>query len=130
MASVHQRDLRMAMRIAGFQLIMCLVLTGALMLVKHAAGWAALAGGLTGVLASGCFAVVSLRSGEQASSARIVVDFYLGEVGKLVVIIVCMAAIFTFWPGIQEGFNALALFGAFLLTQAAYIVAPVLMERG
>ncbi len=130
MASAHQRDQKMALRLAGFQLVTSLVLAGVLMLIKPAAAWAALAGSLTGVLASGCFAAVSLRSGEQASSARIVFDFYVGEVGKLVVIVVCMVAVFRYWPGIQEGFNALALFGAFLLTQAAYIVAPAFIEKG
>lgn len=127
MLASRRYDVRLALLIALIQLAMSVILASGLWLLDPATGWAALVGGLTGGVASGVFALISLR--QTASSGKMLLGFYLGEAVKLLVIVVSLTAVFKFLPFVHEGDKALALFGAFLLTQAAYIVAPSLVKQ-
>ncbi|RLA47478.1 MAG: hypothetical protein DRR06_02435 [Gammaproteobacteria bacterium] len=133
MIRVRHGDLELALYIGLVQLVISLLLAGALMLINPVTSSAALAGGLTGLLASACFALICLRSDDQRSAAKIVVDFYLAQAAKWIVVVVSMAISFIYLPafdeGIDEGINVLALFGAFLLTQSAYIAVPVFLKK-
>ena len=145
MIRVRHGDLELALYIGLVQLVMSLLLAGVLMLINPVTSSAALAGGLTGLLASGCFAVICLRPDDQRSAGKVVVDFYLAQAVKWIVIVVGMSISFIYLPAfnvgndvvngvgndkaIDEGMNVLALFGAFLLTQSAYIAIPLFLKK-
>jgi F0F1-type ATP synthase assembly protein I len=119
-------DLGLAGCIAAIQLTFSITLGAALSLLNPHTGLAALTGGLTGLLASGCFALIVLGSKKQQSAGRIVFDFYLAELVKLATVVACSILIFKHMPIVWNGLNVLALFGAYLLMQGAYILAPII----
>ena len=129
MTSASQDDLKLALYIAIVQLVLAFLIAAVLLMAGLATASAGLAGGLIGLLASTCFALISLRSGEQSSAGKIVTDFFLGQAAKWIVIVVCMVATFKYLPDIDKGLNILALLGVFLVTQSAYIVAPTLLNK-
>lgn len=89
------------------------------------AGYSGLCGGLIAWLPNVYFAHKAFRfSGARAAQA-IVRSFYAGEAGKLVLTAVLFALVFA---GVKP-LDALALFGAFLLTQLVNWFAPLLMKR-
>lgn len=108
------------------QLIVVLLLAAALWQWRGAvAGYSGLCGGLIAWLPNVYFAHKAFRfSGARAAQA-IVRSFYAGEAGKLVLTAVLFALVFA---GVKP-LDALALFGAFLLTQLVNWFAPLLMKR-
>ncbi|SDG50993.1 F0F1 ATP synthase subunit I [Phytopseudomonas seleniipraecipitans] len=89
------------------------------------AGYSSFCGGLIAWLPNVYFAHKAFRfSGARAAQA-IVRSFYAGEAGKLVLTAVLFALVFA---GVKP-LDALALFGAFLLTQLVNWFAPLLMKR-
>jgi F0F1-type ATP synthase assembly protein I len=128
MISASQEDLKLTLYIAAVQLILALLLAVVFLLVGTVTASAALAGGLIGLLASGCFALISFRSGERSSAGKIVTDFYLAQIAKWAVIVISLSITFRYLPGIDKGWNVLVLLGVFLSTQSAYIFAPTLLK--
>lgn len=90
---------------------------------------AALAGALIGFAASCSFALISLRSGTDRSAGRILLDLYLGQLAKWIVIVITMVATFKYLPGVDQNLNILMLLAIFLLTQSAYIIAPSAVKK-
>ena len=129
MTSARQGDLTLALTIAATQIALALLLAAICFLVATTTASAVLAGGLIGVLASSSFALVSLRSAEHNSAGKILLDFYLGQVVKWIVIVIGMIVAFRFLPGIDHNLNVLVLLGAFLLTQSAYIIVPTFLKK-
>ena len=81
------------------------------------------------IIASGYFAVVSLKLPKNASPGMILARFYIGEVGKFVIVAVCFGGVFKYLPELIQGRHAIILFAAFLIAQLAYVVAPLLLEE-
>ena len=129
MNSASQEDLKLALYIAIVQLVLALVMAAVLLIAGIATASAGLAGGLIGLLASGGFAMISLRSEKRSSAGKIVTDFYLGQIAKWTIIVITMTTTFKYLPGIDKGLNVLALLGVFLSTQSVYIVAPTLLKK-
>jgi len=107
------------------QLAISLLIAGFLLVAGGATlAWMALFGGWTGMLANGCFVVLSLRVAKTASAGRILTGFYLGQAVKVAILILCLVAVFVYVPEAGEGLNVLALLGTLFATQMTYIVAP------
>jgi len=88
------------------------------------AGYSGLLGGLIVWLPNLYFAHKAFRFTGARAAQAIVRSFYAGEAGKLVLTSVLFALTFA---GVKP-LDALALFGAFLLTQSVNWFAPLLMR--
>lgn len=126
---MRRSDQKLTGCVAAMQLLLSVMLAAALSLIDVKVGLVAMTGGVIGLLASACFALVTLRSGQQISAGRVVLDFYLGEVVKLAVVIVCLILAFRNIPVVWDSVNVLALLGAYLLTQSANIIAPIILAK-
>lgn len=71
--------------------------------------------------------VLNRDSGELKPGA-VLARFYIGEVGKFIVIAVCFTVVYRHFPELVHGYNAVALFAAFLIAQTAYVVAPFILK--
>lgn len=129
MDSLHRGDLKLALTIAVTQLTVVLLLAILFVLFETSMISAALAGALIGLAASCSFALVSLRSGTDRSAGRVLLDLYLGQIAKWIVIVISMVATFKYLPGVDQGLNILVLLAVFLLTQSAYIIAPSVVQK-
>lgn len=122
--------IRLALRFVLVQLAICsaIVLVTWLIFDQKMAR-AALAGSMINVIASAYFALVSLKLPKNATPGIILARFYIGEMGKFVVVAVGFVGVFRYFPDISQGRYAIVLFVAFLLTQLAFIVAPLLLKK-
>ncbi len=129
MKRAHQGDLKLALVIGAAQLIIAFLLAILFFLFRSSIFSAALAGALIGFAASCSFALISLRSGTDRSAGRILLDLYLGQLAKWIVIVITMVATFKYLPGVDQNLNILMLLAIFLLTQSAYIIAPSAVKK-
>ena len=129
MNHMRRSDLRLTGYIAAVQLFLSVTLAATLSLLDVAVGLVAMTGGLIGLFASASFAFIALRAGQQKSAGKIVIDFYLGEMIKLALVIACLIMAFRNIPVVWDGLNVLALFGAYLLTQSANIIVPIMLSK-
>ncbi|MBV1931966.1 MAG: ATP synthase subunit I [Porticoccaceae bacterium] len=129
MESAHQGDLKLALVIAATQLTIVLLLAILFVLFETSILSAALVGALIGLAASCSFALISLRSGTNRSAGKVLLDLYLGQLAKWIVIVITMVATFKYLPGVDQGLNILVLLAVFLLTQSAYIIAPSVVQK-
>ena len=90
---------------------------------------AALVGCMINVIGSGYFAIVSLKLPKDASPGMILARFYIGEVGKFVIVAICFGWVFKFLPELIQGRHAIILFVAFLIAHVAFIVAPLVLKK-
>ena len=122
--------IKLAFSFIGVQLIICLLVVVSTFIVfdrKMAA--AALVGCMINVVASGYFAIASLKLPKNASPGMILARFYVGEVGKFVIVAVCFGWVFKFLPELVQGRHAIILFVAFLIAQVAFVVAPMVLKK-
>ena len=125
-----ESGIKLAFSFIGVQLAICLLLVVSTLLVfDRAMAEAALAGCLINLVASGYFAVVSLKLPKNASPGMILARFYVGEVGKFVIVAVCFGWVFKYLPELVQGRYAIILFVAFLIAQLAFIIAPLVLKE-
>lgn len=84
---------------------------------------AVLMGGSVALAASAVFGLISLMSARGRSAGAVVVAFYVGEIGKFVVVAVGFVLISRCAPELT-GPNTLLLFGVFAATLTAQWVVP------
>jgi F0F1-type ATP synthase assembly protein I len=84
---------------------------------------AVLMGGSVALAASAVFGLISLMSARGRSAGAVVVAFYLGEIGKFVVVAAGFVLISRCAPELT-GPNTLLLFGVFAATLTAQWVVP------
>ena len=121
---------KLALGFIGVQLAICLlVVVGTFVVFDRKMAEAALVGCMINVVASGYFALVSLKLPSNASPGMILARFYVGEVGKFVIVAVCFAWVFKFLPELIQGRQAIILFVAFLIAQVAFVVAPLVLKE-
>ena len=114
----------------GVQLaISLLIVMGTFIVFDRSMAEAALVGCMINVVASGYFAIVSLKLPKNASPGMILARFYVGEVGKFVIVAVCFGWVFKFLPELVKGRHAIILFVAFLIAQVAFVVAPMVLKK-
>lgn len=122
--------IKLAFSFIGVQLVICLlVVVGTFVVFDRKMAEAALVGCMINVIASGYFAIVSLKLPKNASPGMILARFYVGEVGKFVIVAVCFGWVFKFLPELIQGRQAIILFVAFLIAQVAFVVAPLLLKK-
>ncbi len=121
---------KLAFGFIGVQLaISLLVVVSTFIVFDRKMAEAALVGCMINVIASGYFAIVSLKLPKNASPGMILARFYVGEVGKFVIVAVCFAWVFKYLPELIQGRHAIILFVAFLIAQVAFIVAPLILKE-
>ncbi len=121
---------KLAFGFIAVQLAICLLVVISTYLVfDRGMAEAALVGCLINVIASGYFAIVSLKLPKNASPGIILARFYVGEVGKFVIVAVCFAWVFKYLPELIQGRQAIILFVAFLIAQVAFVVAPLVLKE-
>ena len=121
---------KLAFSFIGVQLaISPLVVVSTFIVFDRRMAEAALVGCMINVIASGYFAIVSLKLPKNASPGMILARFYVGEVGKFVIVAVCFVWVFKFLPELIQGRHAIILFVAFLIAQVAFVVAPLLLKK-
>ena len=121
---------KLAFSFIGVQLaISLLVVVSTFIVFDRRMAEAALVGCMINVIASGYFAIVSLKLPKNASPGMILARFYVGEVGKFVIVAVCFVWVFKFLPELIQGRHAIILFVAFLIAQVAFVVAPLLLKK-
>ncbi|MEZ0121430.1 MAG: hypothetical protein AB9Q23_03015 [Candidatus Reddybacter sp.] len=121
---------KLAFGFIGVQLaISLLVVVSTLIVFDRRMAEAALVGCMINVIASGYFAIVSLKLPKNASPGMILARFYVGEVGKFVIVAVCFGWVFKFLPELIQGRHAIILFVAFLIAQVAFVVAPLVLKE-
>ncbi len=121
---------KLAFGFIGVQLAICLlVVISTYVVFDRKMAEAALVGCMINVIASGYFAIVSLKLPKSASPGMILARFYVGEVGKFVIVAVCFGWVFKFLPEMIEGRHAIILFVAFLIAQVAFVVAPLVLKE-
>ncbi|MBQ0720590.1 MAG: ATP synthase subunit I [Gammaproteobacteria bacterium] len=122
--------IKLAFRFILVQLVICLLIVVCTFIVfDRRMAEAALVGCMINVVASGYFAVVSLKLPKNASPGMILARFYVGEVGKFVIVAVCFGWVFKYLPELIKGRQAIMLFVAFLIAQLAFVVAPLVFEK-
>lgn len=128
--SEEESGIKLALSFIGVQLGVCLlVVVSTLVVFDRKMAEAALVGCMINAIASGYFAIVSLKLPKRASPGIILARFYVGEVGKFVIVAVCFGWVFKFLPGLVQGRYAIILFVAFLIAQMAFIVAPLVLKK-
>ena len=121
---------KLAFGFIGVQLAICLlVVISTYVVFDRKMAEAALVGCLINVVASGYFAIVSLKLPKNASPGMILARFYVGEVGKFVIVAVCFGWVFKYLPELVQGRYAIILFVAFLIAQLAFIIAPLVLKE-
>lgn len=126
----EKSGIKLAFSFIGVQLIICLlVVVGTYVVFDRGMAEAALVGCMINVVASGYFAIVSLKLPKKASPGMILARFYIGEVGKFAIVAVCFGWVFKFLPELVQGRHAIILFVAFLIAQLALIMAPLVFEK-
>ena len=122
--------IKLAFGFIGVQLAICLlVVISTYVVFDRKMAEAALIGCMINVIASGYFAIVSLKLPKNASPGMILARFYVGEVGKFVIVVVCFGWVFKNLPELIQGRHAIILFVAFLIAQVAFVVAPLVLKE-
>ncbi len=129
MESAHRGDLKLALMIAITQLLLALLLGILFLIFETMMLSAAAAGALIGLLASSAFALISLRPGRHRPASKILLDLYLGQVGKWIMVVMTIIVAIKFLPDIDQGINILVLLAAFLLSQSAYLLVPSVLKK-
>lgn len=113
-------------RVIGLQL--AVVATGSLVALwwSPESALTALMGGAIALGASTVFGLISLMSVRGRSGGAVVVAFYVGEVGKFIVVAVGFVLVSRCWAQELTGPNALLLFGVFAATLTAPWLVPVI----
>lgn len=93
------------------------------------AALAALSGGLIMLVATLFVAVVALRPSGDASVHRALKQFYIGALGKYIIVVMGLLVAFSQAAALREEANALVLFATLFFVQSAYWLAPQLMQR-
>jgi len=129
-SNVNKSGTKLAFGFIGVQLVISLLLVVSTYIVfDRKMSEAALVGCMINVIASAYFAIVSLKLPKNASPGMILARFYVGEVGKFVIVAVCFAWVFKFLPELIQGRHAIMLFVAFLIAQVAFVVTPLVLEK-
>jgi F0F1-type ATP synthase assembly protein I len=127
----EKSGIKLAFSFIGVQLIICLmVVVSTFVVFDRKMATAALVGCMVNVVASSYFAIVSLKLPKNASPGMILARFYVGEVGKFVIVAVCFGWVFKFLPELVQGRHAIILFVSFLVAQVAFVVAPIVLKKG
>lgn len=120
----------LALRFIGVQLaISLIVVLGVFVIFDRKMAEAAMLGCMINVIGSGYFAIVSLKLRKNASPGMILARFYVGEVGKFVIIAICFGWVFKYLPELIQGRHAIILFVAFLIAHIAFVVAPLVLKK-
>lgn len=130
-SSVQDKDgSKLAFGFIGVQLAISLVVVLSTFVVfDRSMAEAALVGCMINVIATSYFAIVTLKLPKSASPGMILARFYVGEVGKFVIVAVCFGWVFKFLPELIQGRHAIILFVAFLIAQVAFVVAPLVLKK-
>ena len=112
------------------QFIVALLLAGVSLLISQRpeVSLSLLVGGLTCCLANLWFAVVAFRPKLRATPGKMLSAFYVGEMGRFVVIALAFMVAFQRLEWLKEVDNVVALFAGYMVNQGVVWVFPLLKK--
>lgn len=124
--SEHNNTRQLALKVGLLQTLL-LALSGLICLLNQSVmATAAFVGAAIGLMGSTAFAVVSLSTGNGWSAGRIMFKIYIAQATRYMLIFAGLITAYSTLPGISRYMNVVALLGALLLSQFAYLIAPSL----
>jgi ATP synthase protein I len=129
MLDIDRRDRWTAFRLVGVQAMTVVVLAGAGRFFGVEQMLALLIGGMIGVAGSAWLAFFAFRPSGTRSAKVILVSFYLGEIGKVLILASLFIVVFRHFDWLREPQRALLVFVGFLAGQFASLLVPRLLWR-
>jgi F0F1-type ATP synthase assembly protein I len=117
------------LRLLGLQLIVALLLGSAVFVFSVEAALSCWVGGAIAIVANGWMALVVFRPRAASSPQSLLISLYVGEMGKLLFVMAFFALAFKELSLLREPRNALVMFVAFLLVQAAMWLWPLVSAK-
>ena len=129
MFDMDRRDRWTAFRLVGVQAIAVVAMAGAGRLFGVEQMLALFAGGMIGVIGSAWLAFFAFKPSGSQSAKTILVSFYLGEIGKMLILASLFIVVFRHFEWLREPQRALLVFVGFLTGQFSSLLAPRLLWR-
>ncbi len=126
MSIAPRRDRKLAYRLIVLQLVLSALLIGVAAVYDTTAVAAVAVGGLTSTAANGFYVWMALKAAIAAPAAEVARNFYIGAVGKFLVVVVSLAVAFSVLDTLGDTRNALVLFATLIVVHSGYWVAPAL----
>ena len=117
-----------ALRLVGIQLLVVMILALSGLVVRWQVATSLLAGGLIGVVGSAWLAWFAFRPSALRPAKEILASFYIGEIGRFLIVMVLFVLAFRQVAVLAEPRNALMLFLAFVASQVVIAIASHLIH--
>ncbi len=126
--NVDKRDRRYAFLLVGTQGLVTIVISVLGWIHSRDAAISLLIGGGICTLGSGWLAFVGFRPSATRPAKEILASFYLGEIGKFLLVMILFILAFKKVAILKEPHNALLMFLAFIVVQSVVWLAPQLIK--
>jgi len=127
---IDRRDRMKALQWVGFQAVAVLVLAIAGLFVHVQIALSLLMGGAIGVTGNSWLAFVAFGPSGTRPAKEILASFYLGGIGKFLIVMILFIVAFRQIAFLREAQNALMMFLAFFISQLVIVLAPRLLKQG
>jgi len=125
---IDRRDRANAFRLVGFQTASAMIVAAAGLVVQPHIALSLAIGGMIGVAGSTWLTFVAFRPSGTRPAKEILVSFYLGEIGKFLIVMILFIVAFKQIAFLREAQNALMMFLAFFISQLVIVLAPRLLK--
>jgi len=126
---IDRRDRAKAFRLVAFQAVMAVAIALMGLLAQPQIAIALLVGGAIGTAGGAWLAFVAFRPSGVRPAKEILTSFYIGEIGKILIVMIFFVLAFRQIVFLRESRNALMMFFGFFINQLAIVVAPLLVNR-
>jgi len=127
---IDSDDRLRALRLVAFQAAMAVVIALAgWMFSRWQIAVALAVGGAVGVAGSAWLAVAAFSRSGTRPAKEVLASFYIGETGRLLVVVVLFVVAFRQLALLAEPINAMMMFLAFVASQVALAAAPLLVRE-
>jgi len=127
---IDRRDRAKAFYLVGFQAMSVIAISMVGLIFAQQIAVSLLIGGMIGVAGSAWLAFIAFRPSGTRSAKEILVSFYLGEIGKFLIVMILFIVAFKLLALLRESRNALMLFLGFFSSQLVIVFAPRLLKQG
>jgi ATP synthase protein I len=126
---IDKQDRIRAFRLVGFQALVVVAIALSGLVAQRQIALSLLAGGAIGLAGSAWLALLAFRPSATRPAKEILASFYIGEIGRFLIVMVLFILAFKQLAWLAEPRNALMLFLAFIASQLAIAVAPQLVNK-
>jgi ATP synthase protein I len=129
LVEIDKKDRIRVLRLVGFQILAVATLALAGLVVQWQMALSLLIGGVIGVAGSAWLALLAFRQSATRPAKEILAAFYIGEIGRFLIVTVLFALAFKQLALLADPRNALMLILAFIVSQVVIAIAPRLVSR-